>query len=168
MKEEKTSWTKEVLQDLIDGKLDPDTLKRIHVQPKDEDRFEKILEIEQERVSWKEKILAPLAEHLYVVRKGQEMIVKCTCGQEFGDYRQNWKLNALVYERNPKDGEIYLGPRAADPDWAVLREYYCPGCATQLEVEAVPPGYPITFDAQLDIEGFYNRRPKLKKKIFNT
>jgi acetone carboxylase gamma subunit len=166
MAEEKTSWSKVVLKDLIEGKLDPDTLRRVHVQPKDEDRFEKIIEIEQERVPWVEKIIAPLAEHLYVVLKGEERIVKCTCGHEFGDYRQNWKFNALVYERNPQDGEIYLGPRAADPAWAVIREYYCPSCATQLEVEAVPPGFPIVFDAQLDIDGFYGKRPKLKKKIF--
>jgi acetone carboxylase gamma subunit len=36
-----------------------------------------------------------------------------------------------------------------------LREFYCPGCFTLLEVEAVPPGYPVLFDFQPDIEGFY-------------
>lgn len=168
MDKEKTSWPKEVLRDLIEGRLDRETLKSIHIQPKDEDRFEKILEIEQGRVPWKETIIAPLAEHLYIVLKGEERVVKCICGQEFGDYQQNWKLNALVYERNPQDGEVYLGPRAANPNWTVLREYYCPGCATLLEVEAVPQGYPIIFDSLLDIDGFYSLRPELKKRIFRT
>jgi acetone carboxylase gamma subunit len=165
MKEQKTTWPKEVLKDLIDGKMEAETLRRIHTLPKDEDRFEKILEIEQERVPWQERIIVPLSEHLYVVLKGEEKIIKCTCGHEFGDYRRNWKLSAIVYERNPSDGEVYLGPRGADPDWMILREFYCPDCATQLEVEAVPPAYPIVFNAQLDIDGFYARRPELRKKI---
>ena len=166
MEEQKTTWPKEVLKDLIEGKMEAETLRRIHTLPKDEDRFEKILEIEQERVPWEERIIVPLSEHLYVVLKGGEKIVKCTCGHEFGDYRRNWKLSAVVYERNPGDGEVYLGPRGADPDWMILREFYCPDCATQLEVEAVPPAYPITFNAQLDIDGFYARRPELRKRIF--
>ena len=168
MTDEKSSWPKEVLKDLVEGRFDPETLRRIQVQPKDEDRFLKILEVEQERVYWKESIIVPLAEHLYVVLKGKEKIIKCSCGHELCPFGKNWKLHALIYERNPQDGEIYLGPRAADPAWAVLREYYCPCCATLLEVEAVPPGYPISFDADLDIEGFYDLRPELKKKIFET
>ncbi len=31
----------------------------------------------------------------------------------------------------------------------------CPGCRTQLEVEAVPPGYPVIFDFEPDLETFY-------------
>jgi acetone carboxylase gamma subunit len=157
---------KEVVKDLIEGRLDPDTLKTIQSQPKDEDRFEKVLAIEQERVPWPEKIILPLQEHLYVVLKGVERIVKCSCGHEFGDCRQNWKLNALVYERDTQDGEIFRGPQGADPEWMVLREFYCPGCATQLDVECVCPGHPLVFNQQADIDGFYALRPNLKKKVF--
>lgn len=166
MKEGKTTWPKEIIKDLIKGKVEAETLRRIHTQPKDEDRFEKVLEIEQASVSWPEKIITPLAEHLYIVLKDAEKLVKCSCGHEFGDYRENWKLNAVVYERNPRDGEVYLGPRGADPDWMILREFYCPGCATQLEVEAVPPAYPITHSAQLDVDGFYDKRRELREKVF--
>jgi acetone carboxylase gamma subunit len=35
------------------------------------------------------------------------------------------------------------------------REYICPGCATLLEVDAVPPGWPVIFDFLPDLEGFY-------------
>jgi len=34
--------------------------------------------------------------------------------------------------------------------------FYCPGCYTVLEVEAVPPGYPILHDFQPDLETFYS------------
>jgi len=161
-----TSWTKDILKELIEGKLDPEKIKDIQSKRKDEDRFEKMLEIEQERVSWPERIVAPLAEYLYIVLKKGQMITKCSCGYEFGDYKENWKLNALVYERNPRDGEIYAGPRGGNPNWMILREFYCPGCGTQLEVEALPPGFPVLFDAQLDIEGFYAERPELREKVF--
>jgi len=77
---EKTSWPKELLGDLLDGKLDPSTIKMIQVRPKDEDRFEKVLSILQERVPWKERIILPLQEHLYVVLKGRDRVVKCSCG----------------------------------------------------------------------------------------
>jgi acetone carboxylase gamma subunit len=36
-----------------------------------------------------------------------------------------------------------------------LREFICPGCYTLLEVEAVPPGYPVIFDFKPDLEAFY-------------
>jgi acetone carboxylase gamma subunit len=162
----KPGLSENVLKDLIEGRLDSETIKEIQRKPKDADRFEKMLEIEQARVTWKERILVPLQEHLYVVQKGKERVVKCSCGYEFGDYKKNWKLGALVYERDPGDGEVYRGPRAADSEWMVLREFYCPGCGTQLEVEAVPHGHPIVFSALPDIDGFYEQRPELRKKVF--
>ncbi len=162
---EKTVWPKEVLLDMIEGRLDPEMTRLIQSRPKDEDRFEKMLEIEQARVPWKERILAPLQEHLFIVQKGEERIVKCDCGQEFGDYRRNWKFEAVVYERDPTDGEVHVGPRAADPGWMILREFYCPGCGSQLEVEAVSPAHPILFQSLPDIDGFYAKRPELLKKV---
>jgi acetone carboxylase gamma subunit len=161
------AYTKEMIADLINGRLPWTTLKGIMSGVKDLDRFEKYLEILQERVPWKEKILVPVAEHLYVVQKGDERIVKCDCGREFGDYRVNWKLSALIYVRDTdeKMGEIFEGLHRPDTEWSQIREYYCPGCAAQLEVEAVPPGYPILFDFLPDIDGFYNMRPELRKKV---
>jgi acetone carboxylase gamma subunit len=43
----------------------------------------------------------------------------------------------------------------ADPQWMTLREYYCPLSYTLLEIEAVPPGYPIVHTFEPDLEGFY-------------
>ncbi len=163
--QQKTDWPKELLADMIAGRLGPDATRMIQSRPKDDDRFEKMLDIEQARVQWKERILVPLQEHLYVVHKGEERIVKCECGHEFGDYRRNWKLSALVYERDPTDDAVHIGPRAADPGWMILREFYCPGCWSQLEVEAVPPGHPIIFQALPDIDGFYAKRPELLRRV---
>ncbi|MBI2528520.1 MAG: acetone carboxylase subunit gamma [Candidatus Rokubacteria bacterium] len=163
---EPVDWPKAILQQLLDGEVPDATLQEIQSRPKEENRFEKILEIEQGRVPWHERIVVPLQEHLYVVLRRGDLIVKCACGHEFGDYRRNWKLGASVYERDCRDGEIYQGPRAADPDWMILREFYCPGCDSLLDTEAVPPGYPFTFAALPDIAGFYSEHAALRERVF--
>jgi acetone carboxylase gamma subunit len=148
MSTKESVWSKDVLRDLAEGKTDPQVLLALQSSVKDEGRFEAMLEVEQTRVPWSENILVPIGEHLYVVQKGKERIVKCSCGHEFGDYRQNWKKQALINVRDTEESleEIFAGPRKCDPEWMVLREFLCPGCASMLEVEAVPPGYPLVFD----------------------
>lgn len=147
-------WPKDILTDLVKGKLDPDTLQAMQRAPKEERRFWDILAIEQERVPWNDKILLAIGEGMYIVENERGRVVKHICGQEFGDYRINWKLSALIYERDTieKLQEIYPGPRASDPDWMILREYICPTCGTMLETEAVPPAYPIIFNFLPDEE----------------
>lgn len=147
-----TSYPIEMIRDLIEGRLPLDEVQKLQ-REKDRLRFEKVQVIEQERVRWKDRILVCLQEHLYVVETaGGDRVVKCGCGQEFGDYRQNWKEEALVYERDPQDGQIYVGPRGADASWQLLREFYCPGCAVLLDVEPVPIGYPFIFNFLPDVE----------------
>lgn len=139
-------YSKDVIRDLIDGRLDSDRLQAIQRDEKDAYRRELVIELSQERVAFDEPILVCLQEHLFVVDKGDgaEPAVKCDCGHEFGPYTRNWKEAALVRQRDdPRDGSVFVGPRGADPDWMVLREFYCPGCAAQLDVEMVPPGYPF-------------------------
>ncbi len=145
------------LADLIDGKLPWPQVKQIVSSPKDDDRFQRLLEVLQTRVPWREKILLPLTEHLYIVAKDGQRIVKCDCGHEFGDWRCNWKLRALILARNDEAQlqEIYPGLSRPDPALCEVREYICPTCAALLKVEAVPVGYPIIFDALPDIDGFY-------------
>ncbi|NQT47790.1 MAG: acetone carboxylase subunit gamma [Chloroflexi bacterium] len=164
-------YSKEDLKDLYDGKLPWGRVKQVMSHPKDDDRFDKYIEILQERVPWSERILLPLGEHLYVVEKDRERIVKCDCGQEFGDYRRNWKLSALIFARDDyeKLHEIYPGIRSPNPDFCEVREYYCPGCAALLKVESVPIGYPIIFDFLPDIDAFYREwldRPLSEEKEF--
>ena len=153
------SYPNDVIADLIDGKLPWEQTKRIMSAYKDEDRFDKYIQVLQERVPWPEQILLPIGEHLQIVQKGAARIVKCDCGHEFGPYTENWKLSAAIFVRDSEEllQELYPGPKACDPDLQEIREFICPDCGTLLEVEAVPPGYPITFDFLPDLEGFYER-----------
>lgn len=153
--------TKEMLADLMDGRLQDDYVQRLQrMRRKDSDRFWTYLEVLQERVPWDDRILIRLTDHLYVVRKagGGGRIVKCDCGHEFGDYRVNWKLGCRVRVRRTaaEFEEVYSPPYVIpEPDWMSIREYYCPGCAAQLAVEVTPPGYPPVFDMLPDLDTLY-------------
>jgi acetone carboxylase, gamma subunit len=148
---------KATLRDLVDEKLPRGQVRAIQSGFKDADRFDKYVEILQERVSWPDQIVLPFGEHLYIVKTDRGYRVKCDCGHEFCDYRENWKLDALINVRETVESlrEIYPDKMHGDPQWNALREYFCPGCKTLLEVEAVPPGYPVVHDFVPDLEGFY-------------
>ena len=159
------------IEKLVDGKLPWPRVQEIMKDAKDSDRFDKWLHILQSRVSWPEQILLPLTPNLFIVQKDSDRIVKCRCGHEFGDYRVNWKLNALIHVRDSEDklAEIYRGREQPDPSWTQIREYYCPGCGSQLEVEAVPRGTPPDFEFLPDLDTFYREwlgRPLPDQKEF--
>ncbi|WP_026819995.1 acetone carboxylase subunit gamma [Arthrobacter castelli] len=151
------SYDKTEIADLIDGSMPWPSTRAIMSAHKDDDRFDKYLSILQERVPWHHPILLPIGEHLYIVQSGENRIVKCDCGHEFGSYQDNWKNQALIRVRGDRESiaEIYPGRYTCDPEWMELREFICPGCVTLLEVEAAPPGFPIVFDFLPDLEGFY-------------
>jgi len=154
-----STYDDRTITQLIDGDLDWPKMKEIISNPKDPARFDQVVRILQERVGWNEPILLPLAEHLFIVQKGSAGIVKCDCGHEFGLYTTNWKHGARVRLRDTKESlrELYRAYEHCDPDWMQLREYFCPGCMTLLEVEALPPGYPVINDFTPDLEGFYQK-----------
>jgi acetone carboxylase gamma subunit len=150
----------ETLRDLIDERLPRGQVRAIQSSYKDADRFDKYLKLLQQRVEWDDPIVLPFGEHLYIVRSAAASgayVVKCDCGHEFCDYRSNWKLEALIYVRETQEEleQIYPEKMSGDARWNSLREYFCPGCKTLLEVEAVPPGYPVVHDFVPDLEGFY-------------
>ena len=154
------SYDRSTLEELLDGKLPWPQMHTIMSSFKDPDRFDKMVAIHQSRVAWKDRILLPYGENLYIVQRPDGgRVVKCACGHEFGDYRQNWKLEALIRVRETQDeiDELYPRMMAANAEWMQLREFICPGCKALLEVEAVPPGYPILFDFQPDLEAFYTQ-----------
>jgi acetone carboxylase gamma subunit len=153
-------YSKEVIADLVDGKLPWSMLKEMMSKYKDPDRFDKYVAVLQERQRWKDRILLPLGPHLFIVRRDDGTIVtKSSSGFDFGDYRQNWKLKARTFVRNTDAAyrEIYPELMHADPRWMELREYYDPIDGTLLDVEAVPPGYPILHSFQPDLEAFYSK-----------
>jgi acetone carboxylase, gamma subunit len=79
------------------------------------------------------------------------------CGHEHGPARENYKRGLLVCARDPSEvhpphfqqTEISHAP---DADWCRIVEYYCAGCGTQVEVEYLPPGHPLTHDIELDLD----------------
>ena len=159
------------IERLIDGELPWTRVQEIMKDTKDADRFEKWVAILQKRVPWQEPILLPLTTALFIVRKGGQRIVKCRCGHEFGDYRVNWKLEALIHVRESEEqlAEVYRGTEQPDPSWIQIREYTCPGCGAQLEVEAVPRGCPPDFEFLPDLDTFYSQwlgRPLSNQKEF--
>lgn len=153
-----SEYTVEQLKQLQDGSLGWGGVREMQSHFKDADRFFKMLEVWQDIVEWDDKILLPLAEHLFVVQKsdGRRMI-KSTWGFEFCEAHENWKLHAKVSVRNSEEqfDEIYPRKMACHPQWMELREYYEPISGTLLEVEAVPPGYPAVHDFKPDIDTFY-------------
>ena len=84
------------------------------------------------------------------------------CGHDLGEARESYKRGCLVRERDPREIHFPIGPSkefnfSFDPEWMRIVEFYCPGCAVMVENEYLPPGHPLTWDIQLDID-------KLKKK----
>jgi acetone carboxylase gamma subunit len=153
-----SQYPKEVIRDLVDGRLPWPQTRRVMSAYKDDDRFFKYIEVLQDRVAWKDPILLPVSDRLYICDSADEgRVVRCECGHSFGDYRKNWKLNAVINVRNTEESlrEIYPTSDIPDPNWMEIREFFCPECAHLHEVEAAAPGYPIVHDFQPDLEGFY-------------
>jgi acetone carboxylase gamma subunit len=152
-------YSEEVIKKLVKRELPWEDLRRIMSSFKDTDRFEKYVKVLQEQTGWKEKIVLPLTEHLMIVNKDEKLIIKALCGCELGDYRDNWKLKVLIHVRNSVEDfkEIYPDPLIPDPNWCEIREFICPGCGSLLDVDVVPPGYPIIKEFEPDIETFYTK-----------
>jgi acetone carboxylase gamma subunit len=159
MADEKLTVNKELMARLIDGKANRDEIRRLQkLDPKDEERFWTYLEVLQEKTGFKEKILLRISDHLYIVAADGRRVVKCDCGHEFGDYRVNWKLNALIRVRKTASQmtELYADEiYAPEEGWVEIREFYCPGCQALLSVEIAPPGYPSWFEFLPDLGGLY-------------
>ncbi len=89
------------------------------------------------------KTLLPVTLYLNIAEAndGKKVVVCSKCGFAYCSDEENWKKFSLINERKPAD----LRPEdsAHDADWCIYREFYCPGCGTQIEVEACPPGAPL-------------------------
>ncbi|GAC1353851.1 MAG: hypothetical protein NVS4B11_26480 [Ktedonobacteraceae bacterium] len=84
-----------------------------------------------------------------------------TCGKGISPARENYKKGCLLYNRDPREihpagieGTFSFSP---DPTWVRIVEFYCPSCGTQVETEYLPPGHPITYDIELDIDSLKAR-----------
>jgi acetone carboxylase gamma subunit len=149
--------TSDTIRALLERRLSWEQVRGLQGATKDPGRFPTYREVLQEHVSWDERILLAVHDHLFIVDKDGKGIVKAACGHEFGDYRVNWKLNALIQVRKTDDDfrQVFPEDHGFDPEVCELREFICPGCGTLLEVDAVPPGYPVVFEFLPDLEVLY-------------
>jgi acetone carboxylase, gamma subunit len=151
--------TKELLGDLLDERLARRSVKDLQSSLKDPDRFDKWVELLQERVTYEDPIVLPYGEGMNIVRRASdgELVIRTDAGADLCRWDQNWKMHAVMYVRDTNESyrEIYPELGHPDPEWQELREFYCPISGHLLETEAVPPGYPVVHEFLPDIEGFY-------------
>jgi acetone carboxylase gamma subunit len=136
----------------------PDLLKLMR-QPKSPERFDETLRAYQETVGWKEQILLPLGENLFIVAKAGKAIIKTAAGAELCAWNENWKMKCrVIVRRTPAElSEVFPAQHLTiDTDLVELREFYCPVSGTLLDVDCVPPCYPVEVDFTPDLEAFYS------------
>jgi acetone carboxylase gamma subunit len=79
------------------------------------------------------------------------------CDAELGPLDRSYKEGCLLRERDPREVHFPVGSDpefnfSFDPEWIRIVEFYCPGCGTMVENESLPPGHPLTWDIEFDIE----------------
>ena len=83
------------------------------------------------------------------------------CGHVLGAGRENYKKGCLLYDRDPREVHLPIVEEqfsfAPDPMWVRIVEFYCPNCGTQMETEYLPPGHPITWDIEIDLDALKAR-----------
>lgn len=89
------------------------------------------------------------------------------CGADLGSARDNYKRACLIADRDPReihpplvrDVPYTFSP---DPEWCRIVEIYCPQCVALIEVEYLPPGHPLTYDIELDVDSLKRRHGREK------
>jgi len=120
--------------------------------------FVKELEFEEKLEGTEEKIetvvvkkdIMNLTPYVKIIEtdQGRRLCFCSRCGHCYCDSSENFKLTCLIFDRDPK--EIHPGDQKITKDWMIYREFYCPGCGAQVEVEATPPGTPILNNIDLN------------------
>jgi acetone carboxylase gamma subunit len=126
--------------------------------PKDPARFDEVLAAYQDLVEWDEQILLPLGENLFIVAKDGAAIVKTRAGAELGPWDGNWKMECNVIIRRTRADLLEIYPEehlTIDPDLIEIREFLCPVSGTVLDVDCVPPTFPVEVDFTPDLATFY-------------
>lgn len=75
-----------------------------------------------------------LGEYLQVAGSGKESFVQCTwCGEKLCPADANWKENVVARKISVAES----GPWRRDSGLFFMWEFFCPSCATQLDVDVV-------------------------------
>ena len=156
---EQDSSDADVTRALIRRELGWDDLLKLMREPKSPHRFDEMIQAVQESVPWDETILIPLGENLFIVAKDGKAIIKTSGGAELCAWNENWKMKCRIIVRRTKADLKKVFPAehlTIDSDLVELREWYCPKSGILLDVDCVPPTYPVEIDFTPDLEAFYS------------
>jgi len=153
-----TQTSLDVTRALIKRELAWPDLFKLMREPKSATRFDEAIAALQEMVPWKEPILLPLGENLFIVAKHGRAIIKTTAGAELCAWNENWKMKCRVIIRNTPAALKKLFPEqhlTIDVNLVEIREWICPKSGMLLDVDCVPPTYPVEVDFTPDLKVFY-------------
>lgn len=151
--------SRELVSALVQRKLSWQELLGLMRAPKSQSRFDETVAAFQQLVDWDEPILLPLGENLFIVAKDGGAIVKTTAGAELGPWNGNWKMRCRVIVRRSRADLLEIYPEehlTIDPGLIEIREFLCPVSGTVLDVDCVPPTFPVEVDFTPDLAAFYN------------
>jgi N-methylhydantoinase B/oxoprolinase/acetone carboxylase alpha subunit len=113
-----------------------------------EEKFAESQDESMDNVTLKKDVI-DLSPYIKIMEddKGKKVSVCSKCSYIYCDAQENFKLYSLIYDRDPK--EIQPGRSGPNKDWMIYREFYCPQCGAQIEVEGVPEGIPILNNIKL-------------------
>ena len=95
--------------------------------------------------------MTAINETLRIVGSGAGAAIHCRCGHRLGPAAENYKLHVLVREGPVQNAGPWVDPQGIGGDSFVCREFFCPDCATLLDVEIAQRGEPILWDVRLDV-----------------
>ena len=157
---DESSSSLEVTRALMNRDLAWPDLVKLMREPKSENRFDEMIAAVQDKVPWKEQILLPLGENLFIVAKKGKAIIKTMGGAELCAWNENWKMKCRVRIRKTKADLNKIFPTehmTIDPDLVELREWICPKSGMLIDVDCVPPTYPVEVDFTPDLDAFYTQ-----------
>ncbi len=155
-----SSSSLEVTRALMNRDLGWPDLVKLMREPKSENRFDEMITAVQDMVPWKEQIILPLGENLFIVAKKGKAIIKTMGGAELCAWNENWKMKCRVRIRKSKADLNKIFPpehMTIDPDLVELREWICPKSGMLIDVDCVPPTYPVEVDFTPDLDAFYTQ-----------
>lgn len=153
-----TESSMEITRGLVRRELGWPDLFKLMRDPKSNQRFDEMIQVTQEMVPWPEQILLPLGENLFIVAKGERAVIKTAGGAELCAWNENWKMKCRVIIRRTKSDLRKIFPvehLTIDPNLVEIREWICPKSGMLLDVDCVPPTYPVEIDFTPDLEAFY-------------
>ena len=124
------------------GTIDLEATERLRLQHR-ENRIDRELEIDVSARSDVVRTPFRISEYLQQADVDDETIIQCTwCGGKVCAVEENWKDRAV----SRKSASSSAGAYRYNSDEFSLQEYFCPDCATVLDVEVVAGNDPPLYD----------------------